>query len=276
MRKQKKILNTVIFVFLTLGSIVMLFPLIWMILTSFKPKMHVYLDGLWPKVWDISSYKQIWEEIPLIRGFFNSILYAVPPIIIGTFVSIAAAYSFAKIRFKGRDILFIILLINLMVPYPSIMVTQFVMFSNWNMLDGPWPLIIPKLCGNVSMIFFLRQYIYNLPEATLDAAKIDGANHWGIFKDIIVPMVKPAAIAHGVLWFIAAWNDYLAPTILIKNPDWQPATVMIAKFNEQYAINTHVPRIMAGSVLLLIPVLIIYGFTQKYIIGSFMFAGVKG
>ena len=88
-------------------------------------------------------------------------------------------------------------------------------------------------------------------------------------------MVTPALAAHGVLWFIASWNDYLAPTMFIKNEIWQPVTVMVAKFNEQYAINTHVPRIMAGSVMLLVPVLIIYGLFQRYIIESVMFSSVK-
>ena len=140
---------------------------------------------------------------------------------------------------------------------------------------GPWPLILPKLFGNVAMIFFLRQYIFNVPDSMLDAAKIDGANYLGIYKSVILPMIAPALAAHGVLWFIASWNDYLGPTILIKNAKWQPVTVMVAKFNEQYAINSHVPRIMAGSVLLLVPVLIIYGIFQRYIIGSFMFSGMK-
>ena len=92
---------------------------------------------------------------------------------------------------------------------------------------------------------------------------------------IILPLTIPALSAHGVLWFIAAWNDYLAPTLFIKNPSWHPVTVMIAKFNEQYAINNHVPRIMAGSVMLIVPVLIIYGFFQRWIIESMMFAEVK-
>lgn len=253
----------------------MIYPFIWMIFTSLKPKMHVYLSGLIPQTWDFSSYIQIWKEIPLVRGFANTILYSVPPVIIGSLVSVLAAFAIAKIPFKGRNVVFMILLATLMIPFPSIMIPQFVLFSRMNLLMTPWPLILPKLTGNVMMIFFLKQYFQNVPDAVIEAAKIDGCNYFQIYYKIILRLVGPALAAHGILWFIGAWNDYLAPTLFSKNEKWQPVTVMVAKFNEMYAINTHVPRIMAGSVMLLVPVLIIYGIFQRWIIESVMFSGVK-
>lgn len=275
MRKQKRVNDIIIFILLALVSILMLYPFIWMVFTSFKPKMHVYLPGLLPQVWDTSSYTQIWNEIPLVRGFLNTILYSVPPVVAGALVSCAAAFAFAKIRFTGRNVVFMLLLSSIMIPFPSIMVPQFVLFSELSLLATPWPLILPKLTGNVLMIFFLRQYLGSVPDSLVEAAKIDGCNYPQIYWRMILPLAMPALSAHGVLWFIGAWNDYLAPTIFIKNAEWQPVTVMIAKFNEQYAINTHVPRIMAGSVLLIVPVLIIYGLFQKWIIESVMFSSVK-
>ena len=275
MKKQKLVVDILVFIFLAFGLVVMVYPFVWMIFTSMKPKMHVYLSGLIPKTWDFSSYTQIWHEIPLLRGFINTLLYSVSPVIVGSLVSVAAAFAFAKINFKGRNMIFLILLGSIMIPYPSIMVPQYVLFSEMNLLYTPWPLILPKLTGNVLMIFFLRQYLLNMPDAIIEAAKIDGCNYFQIYKNIILNMAGPALAAHGVLWFIGTWNDYLAPTILIKNVLWQPVTVMVAKFNEMYAINTHVPRIMAGSVILLVPVLIIYGVFQKYIIESVMFSSVK-
>ncbi len=253
----------------------MLYPFIWMIFTSFKPKMHIYLAGLLPQVWDFSSYVQIWQEIPLVRGFLNTILYSIPPVFIGSLVSVAAAFAFAKIRFKGKNVIFLLLLSAIMIPFPTIMIPQFVLFSEMKLLATPWPLILPKLTGNVFMIFFLRQFLSYVPDSVIEAAKIDGCNYFQIYRKIILSLVGPALAAHAVLWFIGSWNDYLAPTIFIKNEIWQPVTVMVAKFNEQYAINTHVPRIMAGSVLLLVPVLIIYGIFQKWIIESVVFSSVK-
>lgn len=275
MKKRKLIADILIFFFLAAGSIVMLYPFIWMIFTSFKPQMHIYLSGLLPKTWDFSSYIQIWGEIPLVRGFLNTILYSVPPVIVGSLVSVGAAFAFAKINFKGKNIFFMILLATIMIPFPSIMIPQFVLFSEMSLLSGPWPLILPKLTGNVFMIFFLRQYLGSVPDSVIEAAKIDGANYFKIAYSIILPLAGPALAAHGVMWFIGSWNDYLAPTIFIKNEIWQPVTVMVAKFNEQYAINSNVPRIMAGSVMLLVPVLIIYGVFQKWIIESVMFSSVK-
>ncbi len=275
MRRDRKIADVLVFLILGFGALFMMYPFVWMIFTSFKPKMHIYLQGLLPQVWDYSSYVQIWDEIPLVRGFLNTMLYSIPPVIVGSLVSVAAAFAFAKIKFKGRNVLFLILLVSLMIPFPTIMVPQFVLFSTMRLTATPWPLILPKLFGNVAMIFFLRQYMYNLPDSIIDSAKIDGSNYFGIYKNLVLPLVGPALAAHGILWFIASWNDYLAPTIFIRNAIWQPVTVMVAKFNEQYAINTHVPRIMAGSVMLLVPVLIVYGLFQRYIISSFMFSGMK-
>lgn len=275
LKKRKQISDICVFIFLTLGSLVMLYPFIWMIFTSLKPKMHVYLSGLLPKKWDFSSYTQIWTEIPLVRGFLNTILYSVPPVIIGSLVSAGAAFALAKIDFKGKNAVFLFLLSAIMIPFPSIMIPQFVLFSELKLLQTPWPLILPKLTGNVFMIFFLRQYLSYMPDSIIDAAKIDGCNYFVMFNRIILHQITPALAAHGVLWFIGSWNDYLAPTLFIKNEIWQPVTVMVAKFNEQYAINTHVPRIMAGSVMLLLPVLIIYGIFQRWIIASVMFTSVK-
>ena len=275
MKRKKLAFDIVIFIFLALGSIIMLYPFIWMIFTSFKPKMHIYLGGLLPKTWDFSSYVQIWDEIPLVRGFLNTILYSVPPVFVGSLVSVGAAFAIAKIRFKGHNAVFLGLLATTMIPFPTIMVPQFVMFSEMGLLNTPWPLLLPKLAGNIMMIFFLRQYFGNVPDSIIEAAKVDGCNYFQIYRSIILPLVSPAVAAHGVMWFIAAWNDYLAPTLFVKKEEWQPVTVMVAKFNEQYAINTHVPRIMAGSVMLLVPVLIVYGVFQKYIIESMMFSSVK-
>lgn len=275
MKRQRALADVAIFILLAIGSIAMLYPFIWMIFTSFKPKMHIYLGGLLPKVWDFSSYVQIWKEIPLVRGFLNTILYSVPPVVIGSIVSAAAAFAFAKIRFAGRNVVFLLLLAAVMIPFPSIMIPQFVLFSEMKLLTSPWPLILPKLTGNVLMIFFIRQYLGFVPDSVIEAAKIDGCNYLQIFNKVILHLVGPALAAHGVLWFIGSWNDYLAPTLFIKNEVWQPVTVMVAKFNEQYAINSHVPRIMAGSVMLLVPVLIIYGIFQRWIIESVVFSSVK-
>jgi len=267
--------HILVFVFLLAGSVVMLYPFVWMIFTSLKPKLHIYLAGLLPQVWDFSSYVQIWNQIPLLRGFLNTMLYSIPPVFVGALVSVMAAFALSKIRFKGHNIVFLILLSSIMVPFPAIMIPQFVLFSNMQILNTPLPLILPKLTGNVLMIFFLRQYMINIPDSLVEAAKIDGCNYFQIYYRIILFLVAPALAAHAVLWFIASWNDYLAPVIFIRQQIWEPVTVMIAKFNAQYAIDTHVPRMMAGSVILLVPVLIIYGIFQRWIIQSVMVSAVK-
>ena len=193
MKTRRRVVNIVIFVLLLAGSVLMLYPFIWMIFTSFKPKLHVYIGGLLPQVWTTESYTQIWSEIDLLRGFLNTALYSIPPVIAGSLVSVAAAYSFSKIRYRGRNGLFLFLLGSIMIPFPSIMVPQYVLFSGQfsfftaNLLQSPWPLILPKLTGNVMMIFFLRQFLFGIPDSLVEAAKIDGCSHLRIYWRIILP-----------------------------------------------------------------------------------------
>ena len=134
MKKQKKLWDILIFIFLAVGAIVMLYPFVWMVCTSFKPKMHVYLDGLLPKVWDFSSYIQIWNEIPLVRGFLNTMLYSIPPVIIGSLVSVGAAFAFSSMM--GRDATTVLSVIMVMQSTFCIMVSAARGMSAWVLIPS--------------------------------------------------------------------------------------------------------------------------------------------
>ena len=156
------------------------------------------------------------------------------------------------------------------------MIPQFVIFSKIGWVNTLFPLIIPGMFGNITMIFFLKQYLSNVPDSIIEAAKIDGAGYFQIFTKLIFPAIKPAIAAQFILWFMGAWNDYLAPLLYLNSPEKQTLQVVIANLNASYAIQTDYPLIMAASVISLIPVLTIFIIFQKQIIESVALSAVKG
>jgi multiple sugar transport system permease protein len=227
-------------------------------------------------VFQFSKYKEIWEAGPLLNGIKNSLIVAVSVTIIGTFTSSVAAFAFAKLRFPHKNKLFLALIASMMIPYPTVMIPQFIMFSKLGWVDTLLPLIVPGLFGNVVMIFFLRQYLLSVPDAIIEAAKIDGSSYFRLYSSITFPLIKPAVAAQLILWFMGIWNDYLAPIIYLNSPEMQTLQLVIANFNATYAIQTDYPLIMAASIVALLPVLITFLIFQKQIIESVAISGVKG
>ncbi|ANF96023.1 carbohydrate ABC transporter permease [Paenibacillus bovis] len=276
--KQQKMTNAIIFIILCIGAVFMILPLLWMISTSFKNREAVFaLPPEWiPKDFQFAKYAEIWTAGPLMSGIINSLIVAITVTVIGTLTSSLAAFAFAKMRFPMKNQIFLLLLSSMMIPYPAVMISQFIMFSGWEWVDTLLPLIVPGLFGNVVMIFFLRQYLYSIPNAIIEAAKIDGTSYFGIYARIIVPLIKPAIAAQLILWFMGIWNDYLPPILYLNSPEIQTLQLVIANFNASYAIQSDYPLIMAASVISLLPILIIFLIFQRQIIESVAISGVKG
>lgn len=276
--KKIKISHILIFAILLLGSVVMIGPLLWMVSTSLKDKTGVFqLPPQWipnPIKWD--AYQRLLELDTLGSGIKNTIIVSLTVTIIGTITSSMAAFSFAKLKMPFKNLLFLVLLTAIMIPYPAVMIPQFMLFSKIGWVDTLLPLIIPGLFGNITMIFFLRQYLSNIPDSIIEAAKIDGAGYWNIFSNLIFPLIRPAVAAQFILWFMGAWNDYLAPLIYLNSPEKQTLQVVIANLNAAYAIQTDYPLIMAASVISLLPVLTVFVIFQKQIIESVAISGMKG
>lgn len=212
-KKKEKFINTILFFILLIGSLIMIVPLLWMVSTSVKNKLDVFaMPPVWiPTEINWSKYSEIWTKGPLLNGLLNSLKVYLSVTIIGTFTSSLAA--FAKLHFPYKNTIFLALLGTMMIPFAIIMIPQFIIFSKIGWVDTLKPLIIPGLFGNVSMIFFLRQYMSGLPTDLIEAARIDGCSFFKIFYKIIFPLSGPAISAQIILWFMAIWNDYLAPSI---------------------------------------------------------------
>ena len=278
MMKKIKLSNMLIVLILSLGAIIMVGPLLWMISTSLKDKAGVFqLPPQWiPNPVRFDAYKRLSELDTLFSGIKNTVIVSLSVTIIGTLTSSLAAFSFAKLRMPFKDVLFLLLLAALMIPYPAVMIPQFMMFSKIGWVDTLLPLIIPGMFGNITMIFFLRQYLSNIPDSIVEAAKIDGAGYLQTFFQLIFPLIRPAIAAQFILWVMGAWNDYLAPLIYLNSPEKQTLQVVIANLNAAYAIQTDYPLIMAASVVSLLPVLVVFIIFQKQIIESVALSGMKG
>ena len=275
---SRRFVNVVLIALLSIGGIVMIAPLLWTFSTSLKTREAVFaLPPQWipdPVMWE--NYVRVWSAGPLLSGIVNSIIVSATVTIIGTVTSMLAAFAFAKLRLPAKNLLFLLLLSAIMIPFPTIMIPQFKVFADLGMVDTLWPLILPGVFGNIVMIFFIRQYLDSVPDSIIEAAKIDGAGYLRIFFTLIFPAIRPAIAAQFILWFMAVWNDYLAPIIYLNSPEKQTLQLVIASFNATYASQTDYPLIMAASFIALIPVLAVFIIFQRQIIESVALTGAKG
>lgn len=278
--KGSATLDKVLFVVLALGAVIMVFPLFYMIMCSFMTKNQILSANfsIIPNPWRFGMFSAALKERNglFVTGIRNSLLVAVPVLLVGSFTSSLAAFSFAKLRFKGREQMFLALLATMMIPFAVVMIPQYVMFTRMGWTNSLLPLIIPGMFGNVSIIFFLRQNLSSIPNDMVDAAKIDGCSFFQIYYKVFLPMMKGALMTQIILWFMGIWNDYLAPSIFVQNQKWYTLQVVIRSFNDQYAVNSNYPLIMAASVIAMLPTLLLFFFFQRYIIESMALSGVKG
>lgn len=268
-----------IYAILILGAAILVFPYFWMVLTTFKDDyeaMNSLKLDIWPDKWLVENYKEIWTKVPFLTGVKNTLIVEVANIVVGTFFSAMAAFSFAKLQLRGKNFWLLLLMSSMMVPYAALMMPQYRVFQSLGMVDTLWPIILPGFFGNISMIFFLVQYLKGISNSFFEAAKIDGAGYLRMFLSIAVPLMKTAISAQIVFWFIGIWNDYFAPAIYLDTKEKMTLQPMLEFLNSSMGGGTNLPLIMTGAVLSSIPMFIIYISCQKYFIESLAISGVKG
>ncbi|HIS64946.1 MAG TPA: carbohydrate ABC transporter permease [Candidatus Avoscillospira avistercoris] len=276
--KKTKLVDTIVLILLILGAVAMVFPLVYMVFSSFMTKNQILSAdfSIIPDPWKFGKYTEVLQRPEFLRGVRNTLMVAIPVLVVGGFTSSLAAFSFSKLQFKGKNGIFLGLLATMMIPFAVVMIPQYVMFTKMQWTNSLLPLIIPGLFGNVGVIFFLRQNLTSIPSTLVEAAKIDGCGYFRIYYQIFLPLMKGALMTQLILWFMGIWNDYLAPTIFIQDDEWFTLQVVIRSFNSYYAVNSDYPLIMAASVLSILPTLLLFFFFQRYIIESVAISGVKG
>jgi multiple sugar transport system permease protein len=261
-----------------LGSLTMVLPFLWMLSTSLKQSRLVFdFPPKWiPDPVDWANYAEVWDIVPLGTGLLNSLIVTVLVVVVGTFSSTMAAFAFAKLDFPHKRTIFVALLATIMVPIVVLIIPQFLLYVELGWIDTLLPLIVPGLLGNVTMIFFLRQYMLGLATELLEAAKLDGAGYFRIYWSIFLPLCKPAIAANVIIVFMATWNDYLGPLIFTTSPENATVQLVIASFSAYYAEQTDFPMVMTASIIAVIPVVVLFTAAQKYFVDSFAFSGIKG
>ncbi len=257
-------------------SALFMIPLYWMFSTALKsPQQTFAIPPEWvpaPAQWD--NFAKVFDEVPFGRFYLNT-FFLVFANIAGHLVSVTlVAYGFARLRFPGRNVLFLVMLSTLMIPYQVTLVPRFIMFSKLGMINSYWPLILPAFTGSPFLIFLVRQYMMSIPFDLDEAAYIDGASRFAVFWRIILPLARPALMLVVVFTFIDVWNDFLQPLIYLNDPDMFTVSLGLSFF--QGARETNWNLLMAGSVLAMIPPLILFFFAQKQLIGGISVEGLKG
>jgi len=260
---------------IALGFIFVL-PFLWMVMTALKSRGELNLvpPTLWPNEWTPSNFLRIWSVQNFGRFLLNSAIYSVGAVIGTVLSSTLVAYSFARLKFWGREFWFIVLLGTLMLPSQVLLIPQYIIFRDLGWLDSLKPLIVPTFFGNPFYIFLIRQFLRGLPVSLEEAALLDGANQWQIFTRIMLPLAKPIVVTVAAFSFVTHWNDYLGPLIYLRDPSRMTASVGLLLFRGDP--ETVVSWVMAAAVITVIPVVLVFIWTQKYYVQSVATAGGKG
>ena len=273
--KNKAISRIIVYTVLIFVACIMLIPFVWMLSSSLKLEKDVFSFPIqWiPKKFYWDNYKVIWEKVPLLTGFINSIKITAVVTVLQILTSTFAAYSFAKLKFKGRDIIFMIYILTISVPWQVYMVPQFIMMSKFGLTDSHIGLIIMHTF-TATGVFLIRQFYMGVPNELIEAARIDGLNEYGIYARIMLPLSKPAMATLCITTFTFEWNDFMGPLVYLSTNSKKTIQLMLRMFNTQYSSNYAL--IMAAAVISLIPVMILFLGLKKYFVEGIASTGIKG
>ncbi len=274
MNKQK-VYNSIHYVLLIVLALGTLLPVLWVILSSFKPQSELFRVPLTflPQKWTVQNYVSSLQAGNFPVYFSNTVFVAVVSTFITVMVNLMAGYALAKYIFKGRNLIFTIMIATLMIPLQVIMIPIFLQLKNLGMLNSLWGIIIPP-AATPTGVFLARQYLVNLPDSLIEAARIDGAKEYSIFFRLILPMSKPIVATIAIFSFMWRWNDYLWPLIVITDNKKQTVQQALANFVGQLQINWS--DLLAMTTIAIIPVIIVFLAFQRFFFSGIAAGSVKG
>jgi len=264
---------------MTILSLPFVYPFWWMITSSLKPFEDIfdYPPTLLPKRWAFENYQNVFELQPFARQFANSLYIAAGVTIAVLFLSSLAGYAFARIRFRGNGLLFVMILSAIMMPAEVTIIPLFSYIQDIGLDNNHIPLIVLPTFGSAGVVavFMMRQYFLGLPTEVEEAAFIDGLSRWGIYWRIALPLARPALVAVAILTFLHSWNLFLEPLVLINDQEMFTLPLALRGYTDPYGQPLWGEQ-LAATTLSVIPVLIIYIFAQQHVVESFAFSGTKG
>ena len=252
-----------------------LIPFVWMISSSLKLDREVFIYPIrWiPETFHWENFKLIWEKVPLLTYFKNTAFIAIVVTFLQTLTSSFAAYAFAKLQFKGRDVLFLAYIATIAVPWQAYMLPQFIMMRSMGLYDTLWAMVVLQAFSAFG-VFLMRQFYQNIPNELCEAARIDGLSEYGIWARIMLPLSKAAIATLVIFTFVGTWNDYMGPMIYLTRDINKTVQVGLRRFIQENSSDYHL--IMAASLCSLLPVSIVFLCLQKYFIEGIATSGLKG
>jgi ABC-type glycerol-3-phosphate transport system permease component len=263
---RSRALTILTYVLLIVGALISLVPFVWMISTSLKTIGEALGSSFFPSELHFENYIEAWERANFSRYFLNSIKVTAISLVGSVSISVLAAYGFARIKFPGRDLIFGIILSTMMIPAMVTIIPNFLTVT-WLGRIGPikwinnWPALTVPFMGSVFNIFLLRQFFAQIPDELFDAARIDGSGHLRFLFQVVIPLSKAPLMVILVLTFIGSWNSLAWPLLVTNTPDWRPISVGMMNFVTEAGQEIH--YIMAGAFITILPILVLYFFTQK-------------
>lgn len=269
---ERRLHSGLLLVAVAAGALVMLFPFWWMVVTSLTPQGGLGRPRLWPEDPQTAAYARLVEALPFARMLFNSVWIGIVATTVQVATSALAAYAFDRLRFPGRDVVFVMYLATLMIPLQVLVVPLFTQMRYLGIVDSYPALLAPALASAFG-VFLLRQAVAQVPRELDEAATIDGAGHLRIFTTVIVPLVRPALATFAVFAFMANWNSFLWPLVAVRSPELMTLPVGLSTLQGQFTTEWNV--VMAGSVVSVVPIVLFYLFAQRWVIASVARSGLR-
>lgn len=269
-------LKILLYAVLTLYAIITVIPFLWALSASFKPLSEIVSGeaNFLPKNFTIDNYKRIFIQEPLfLRWLFNSVVIAVSVTLFNLLFNSMAGYALARLRFRGRQMWFFLILAVLAIPAQVTLIPTFLILKSIGWLNSYQGMIVPSMI-NATFIFMMRQFFVNFPSELEEAAQLDGLTRWGTFQHIVLPLAKPALAAQAIFVFMGSWNNFLTPVVILLDPEMFTLPLGLNSFKGQYI--SYWNYIMAASMVFTLPVLAIYAFFNRYFIEGVTFTGGKG
>jgi multiple sugar transport system permease protein len=270
-----------IFLLLLLGAAVMfLYPFLWTVSASLKPREYVFDNSLIPRPFQPSNYRDVWDAVPMVRWLFNSFWIAIVAATTVTLSSAVTAFSFAYFRFPGRNLLFGCVLATMMLPYAATMIPTYLIWNHLHLTGTQYPLWATNLFGSAFYIFLLRQFFLGIPRDVFEAARIDGDGYFSMFRRIALPLAKPALIVTFVFEFQASWTDLLKPLIYLRDDHQYTVPrglkAVLDTFGQGGGGEQDWQIVIAATVLATLPMIIVFFLGQRYFVEGIATQGRKG
>ena len=273
--KRLRVTTVLLYAALIVGALLSIFPILWMISASFMPTgmANTFPPRLIPDHPTLQHYRDVFTRLNMGRDLLNSGIIATVVTVLSLVVNSMAGYAFAKLRFRGRDPLFRAMSTGLVIPVQVAMLPLFLLLKSLGLINSYWGVIVPGM-ASIFGIFLIRQYAISIPDDLLDAARIDGASEGRIYRSIVLPTITPILATLAIWTFLSTWNDFMWPLIVLSDERRYTLPVALASLVGEHVQDTEL--MMAGSVLTVLPVVIVFLFLQRYYIQGVMAGSVKG